>query len=169
MKYWFVIHDYSAHHLESNLIGKEMRLKGKISRISRGDKVFYYATGDMVIVNSYDVTTQGFEYTSEHQQAPWDGTFWAYRIRERSRKNQLPVPIHEIVNQIKLDVFPKHKFRPIIFKGQTVVEISRRDFHLIENFMRKYKKTDSKDFKGAPNEGNLGEPIDLDTKLCPDI
>jgi hypothetical protein len=162
MRYWFVIHDYSAHILEPNLIGKEMKRRGKISQISRGDKVLYYATGDMVVVNSYDVITHGFEYTSQKQQAPWDGTNWAYRIRERGKKNQVPVPIKAIVQSLKLNLFPKHKFRPILFKDRTAVEITSRDFITIEKFMHKYECLQSDLFNGAPNEGNLGAPIDLD-------
>jgi hypothetical protein len=161
MKYWFVIHDYSAYRLEPNLIGKEMRLKGKITRINKKDKILYYATGDMVVVNSFDVITNGFEYSSESQIPPWDGINWAYKIRERNKKMDNPVPIKTIVENVNVQLFPRHKFQPIKFKGRTIVEISKTDFYAIENFMHKYKVPENIMFQGPPNEGNLGAPIDL--------
>lgn len=162
MRYWFVIHDYSALKIEPNKIGKKTRLKGKIEKISKGDKVLYYATGDMVIAGAYDVVSNGFEFTSTHQQAPWDGTNWAYNIRRRNNFLKHPVPIKEIVQRTRLDCFPDGKFKPILFKGRTTFEISRADFVAIERFMKKYKPTGDILFQGPPNEGNLGEPIDLD-------
>jgi hypothetical protein len=162
MNYWFVIHDYSAFELEPKLIGQDMRLKGKISRISKGDKILYYATGDMVIINSYDIISDGFEYTSEIQKHPWNGTLWSYKIRDRGKKNQKSVPIQEIVKKLELEIFPDHIFQHIKFKGQTIVKISSNDFNKIEKFIKNYKKSESKEFKGAPNEGNLGAPIDLE-------
>lgn len=160
MRYWFVIHDYSALKVEPTLIGKSLRLKGKIDRIAKGDKVLYYATGDMVIEGAYKVATNGFKYTSKHQIAPWGGTNWAYRLK-RSNSGKHPVPIKEIVESLKLDLFPRHKFRPILFKGRTSVEISKSDFTKIEKFIKTYKPAVDL-FRGAPNEGNLGAPIDLD-------
>ncbi len=162
MKYWFVIHDYEAHSIEPNLIGKKLKLRGKINRISKGDKVLYYATGDMTVVNCYDVVSDGFEYTSKHQTFPWIGTNFSYRIRPVSRRIMGHVPIKELVHNLKLDLFPSHKFSPIKFKGRTSVEISRRDYKSIEKFMRSYRAEQSILFQGSPNEGNLGEPIDLD-------
>lgn len=161
MKYWFVIHDYSALKVEPTLIGKKLRLKGKIDRITKGDKVLYYATGDMVIEGAYTVVTNGFEYSSDHQIEPWDGTNWAYRLK-RSTSAKHPVPIKEVVEALKLDVFPKNKFSPIKFKGRTSVEIKKGDFIKIEKFIKNYKPSVIDLFKGAPNEGNLGAPIDLD-------
>lgn len=162
MKYWFVIHDFKAHSIEPNRIGKEMRLRGKISGIKKGDKVLYYATGDMVVINSYDVVSNGHEYTSDHQISPWDGTNWAYKIKERCKKLKVPVPIKEIVDSVSFSYFPNKKFRPIIFKGRTSIEISKKEFEAVENFLRLYKAPTTSLFQGAPNEGNLGEPIDLD-------
>src|SRR3990167_9166633 len=161
MRYWFVIHDLAAHRLEPNLIGKEMRLRGKISKISKGDKILYYATGDMVVVDCYDVITEGSEYNPQRQEKPWAGTLWAYKIRKRGRKKQSPAPVKEIIEKVNLSLFPGHKFRPIKFKGRTAVEIPKKEFMAIEKFIRAYKQKQNL-FQGAPNEGNLGEPMDLD-------
>ena len=162
MKYWFVIHDYEAHGIEPTLIGKELKFQGKINRISKGDKILYYATGDMTVVNCYDVVSHGFEYTSKHQIFPWGGTNFSYRIRPVTKSISGHVPIKNLVENLKLDFFPNHKFSPIKFKGRTSVEISRRDYKAIEKFMKRYEPQKSKLFQGAANEGNLGEPIDLD-------
>jgi hypothetical protein len=162
MRCWFVIHDYSALKIEPTKVGKKVHLKGKIDKISKGDKVLYYATGDMVIAGAYDVISNGFEYTSEHQLEPWDGTNWAYTIKRRNNRMKHPVPIKEIVSNIRLKCFPGGKFRPILFKGRTTYEITKADFQAIERFMKGYMPAESKLFQGPPNEGNLGEPIDLD-------
>lgn len=161
MHHWFVIHDYSAYEIEPNLIGKEIRLKGKISGVSKGDKVLYYATGDMVVINSFDVISNGFEYESIHQKHPWDGKHWSYKIKKRIKRTSLPVPIHEIVKSVNLALFPDNEFLPIKFKGRTAIKISKKEYNSIEEFMKSYIPMNTLLFKGAPNEGNLGEPIDL--------
>lgn len=77
-------------------------------------------------------------------------------------KSPYYVPIHDLIKQIDpaISIFPEKKFLPIKFKDRTAVEILNEDFRGIEKFIKSYKP-DIGLFQGPPNDGNLGEPMDL--------
>lgn len=160
MKYWFIIHCLEAFHDHPDFIGKEKQGSGKITKVKRGDKILYYATGDSVVVGTFDVVSGIKEWTDDEK---WKGHYICMEIKSRfAAKSPYFVPIHDIVEQVEspISIFPQRKFVPIKFKDRTAVEIKGEDFRRIEKFIKAYEPR--KDlFKGAPNDGNLGEPLDL--------
>lgn len=157
--YWLILHDYEAYREEPSRIGKELRKKGKIEKVRKGDQVLYYAIGDREVVASFDVTSNGYKYIPENSKTnkKWVGETWAYNIKQRGRNQTHPVPLHEIKSKLKLKSFPKES---IAFKDRTAIQISRSDFQKIERLLYSYAPP-SNFFQGRANEGNLGEPIDL--------
>jgi len=55
MKCWFIIHSLEAYFQHPDYIGKEKKRSRKIDKVKRGDRIIYYATGDSVIVGTFDV------------------------------------------------------------------------------------------------------------------
>lgn len=65
MRYWFIIHSLPAYAAHKDLIGKEKKRARKIENVSKGDKIVYYATGDSVIVGTFDVATNKKELADD--------------------------------------------------------------------------------------------------------
>lgn len=163
MNYWLVIHDRSALLEEPNRIGKTMRLKGKISKIKKGDKVLYYLRGESVIVNSYDVVSVGSVYKNDDPtRKTWRGEFWAYKIKKRLNRAEVGAPMREICEEVNLDLFPHRSFQGYTLMQRTAIKISKRDFQKIERYLKSYKPKETELFKGPANEGDLGQPMDLE-------
>ncbi len=163
MKYWIVVHDRPAYLEEPNYIGKSGKY-GKINKISKGDKVLYYSRGESVIINSFDVVTNGQEkqFPENLGRQAWAGNLFCYRIRARLKKQQVNAPMGELLSALKLKTFPTMRALTLKIWSRTSVEISKNDFSKIEKFLKSYKPNTTKLFQGPANEGNLGEPIDLE-------
>jgi hypothetical protein len=158
MKYWFIIHDLNAYRQHPDYIGKEKQRAGKITKVHKGDKIIYYATSDSVIVGTFEVIKKPEEWKSDKL---WIGHMVCMKIKPRYLHPDY-VPIHNIVKGVPtpISIFPDRTFKPILFRGQTAVEITKNDFIAIEKFIKSYKP-ETKLFKGLTNDGNLGEPIDI--------
>ena len=162
MKYWLIIHDRIAYIEEPNRIGKKIGLQGKINGIKKGDKVLYYTRGEGVIINSFDVVSNGSTYSSSSQgRKAWLGDLWAYRIKRRLKPAEINMPLRDICSKIKVSIFPSGKLEGIRLKGKTALELTAKDFKSIESLLKAYQKPEGNMFKGMANEGNLGEPMDL--------
>lgn len=160
MKYWFIIHSLEAYRHHSDFIGKEKKRSKKIEKVKRGDRIIYYATGDSVTVGTFDVIGRKEEWTNDKH---WKDPMVCMKIKPRLlARPPHYVPIHDIIEKISppLTIFPNSKFVPIRFKDRTAVEIKGDDFRRIEKFIKNYKP-DLTLFNGPPNDGNLGEPMDL--------
>lgn len=63
MNYWFVIHSLESYREHRDLIGCDVKegtkqpRYGPFNKIKKGDKIVYYAKGDMVIVGIFDVVS----------------------------------------------------------------------------------------------------------------
>jgi len=160
MKYWFIIHSLEAYSHHPDYIGKEKKRSRKIEKVKRGDRIVYYATGDSVIVGTFDVIKGKEEWTEDEK---WKGPHVCMEIKPRFvTKPPHYVPIHDLIKGLDepISIFPKKKFIPIKFKDRTSVEITGEDFKRIEKFIKSYKP-DKDLFNGPPNDGNLGEPLEL--------
>lgn len=160
MKYWFIIHSLEAYFQHSDYIGKEKKRSRKIEKVKRGDRIVYYAIGDSVIVGTFDIAKGKEEWTDDEK---WEGHMVCMKIKPRFiAESPHYIPIHDLIEQINppINIFPKQKFIPIKFKDRTAVEITSEDFRGIEKFIKSYKP-DRNLFQGPPNDGNLGEPMDL--------
>jgi hypothetical protein len=147
---------------EPGRIGKNLRLKGKISQISRGDRVLYYTRGEGVVVNSFDVVSEGSLFrSSAPDRRAWTGELWAYKIKRRLKKPEVNMPLRDICAATKLSFFPDGKVKGIRLKGKTVLELTKAEFGSIERLLRTYTGPENNLFRGQANEGNLGEPMDL--------
>lgn len=160
MKYWIIIHSLEAFKEHPDFIGVGKNRCRKIEKVKRGDKIVYYATGDSVIVGTFEIIKGKEEWTDDNA---WKGTMVCMKMKPRTMaKPPHYLPIHDLIEQMDppLSLFPNRKFVPIKFKDRTTVEINGKDFKGIEKLLRSYKPIGNL-FQGAPNDGNLGEPIDL--------
>lgn len=160
MKYWFIIHSLEAYHQHPDYIGQEKKRARKIEKVKRGDRIVYYATGDSIVVGTFDVAKGKEEWTNDKH---WDGHMVCMKIKPRYiAKSPQYVPIHDLVERLDphVSIFPDKKFLPIKFKDRTSVEITNKDFRGIEKFIKTYKPVMNL-FQGPPNDGNLGKPMDL--------
>jgi len=80
MKYWFIIHSLPAYFAHSDFIGKEKKRAKKIEGVKKGDKIIYYATGDSVIVGTFDVIGKKQEWPDD---ANWKGPHICMKIKPR--------------------------------------------------------------------------------------
>ena len=159
MKCWFIIHSLKAYNEHPDYIGQEEKRVRKIDKVKRGDRMVYYATGDSVVVGTFDVIKGREEWTSDKY---WKGHMVCMKINPRFvPKPSHYVPIQALIEQIDppLSIFPNRKFLPIKFKDRTAVEITSEDFKGIEKFIKSYVPENL--FQGPPNDGNLGKPMDL--------
>lgn len=160
MKYWFIIHSLEAYNQHPTYIGKEKKRSRKIEKVKKGDRIVYYATGDSVVVGTYDIVKGKEEWINDEH---WSGPHICMKIKPRVvAKSPYYVPVHDLIKQVKppLSIFSKSRFEPIKFKDRTAVQITGKDFRGIEKFIRSYKPSENC-FEGPPNDGNLGEPTDL--------
>jgi len=172
MKYWFIIHSLPAYFAHSDFIGKEKKRAKKIEGVNKGDKIVYYATGDSVVVGTFDVIGKKQEWTDDPK---WEGAHICMKIKPRKLAPQpLFIKIHDIVKNIEppISIFPERKFIPIKFKDRTSVEISETDFRSIEKFIKEYKTLQKSLFQGPANDENLGAPqrfrnLNILTKTSP--
>lgn len=81
-----------------------------------------------------------------------------------SKAGEASALYHDLIWDITpaLSIFPDRKFNSIKFMGRTAVEITGRDFHSIEKYIKSYKPSESLLFSGKANDENLGEPMDLE-------
>jgi len=167
MKYWFIIHSLPAYNAHNDYIGKEKKRAGKIENVKKGDKIVYYATGDSVIVGTFDVITSKKEWTDDEH---WKGPHICMKIKPRKlAKAPHYIRIQDLLRQIEtpLSIFRDRKFKGIKFKDRTSVEITEKDFESIEKYIKSCKSTEPELFRGRANDENLGEPLDLE--LCSNI
>jgi hypothetical protein len=160
MKYWLIIHSLKAFGQHPDFIGTEKKYSKKIAGICKSDKIVYYATGDSVIVGTFDVI--GKQQLWEDDDA-WAGHHICMKIKARKLSpSPLFIKIHDLIADMPspLSLFPNRKFRPILLKGRTAVPITGKDFKAIEKFIKTHKPA-RKLFDGLANDENLGEPIDL--------
>ena len=162
MRYWIIIHSLAAFNEHKDYIGIKKNRARMIEGLSKGDKIVYYATGDSVVVGTFDVISNKQEWENDKY---WKGPHICMKIKPRmvSRPPQY-IGIHKLIEQLEppLSLFPEKKFKPIKFKGRTAVEITKNDFEAIENFLKYYKHEDKNLFRGRANDENLGEPMDLE-------
>lgn len=159
-KYWFIIHDLEAYHDHPDYIGKEKKRAGKIDKVKKGDRIIYYATGDSVVVGTFDVVKGKEEWIKDER---WEGPHICMKIKPHfTTKPPHFVPIRDLIEQIDtpISIFQNRKFIPIKFKDRTAVEITNKDFRGIESYIKSYKPSGDL-FQGAPNDGNLGDPMEL--------
>jgi hypothetical protein len=157
--YWIVVHDLKAYKEHPNLIGKEIRLRGKIDSIKPRDKIVYYCTGDSVIRGTFDVVSSGYILRNDQF---WIGEHVVYDIEPRwLAKEPTFVGMSNLLSTLvkPLKIFPIGKFEPIKLKGRTIVKIIESDFKTIEKALKTY--VHERPFQGHPNEGKLGAPMDL--------
>ena len=83
-KYWFVIHDLESFGKHSDLIGSRVKEPGvqkpsygRFGEIKKGDKIVYYAKGDMVVVGIFEVTSN-MEYRKDDPE--W-GEIMVFKIK----------------------------------------------------------------------------------------
>jgi len=160
MKYWLIIHSLEAYREHPDFIGVGKNRSGKIAKVKRGDRIVYYATGDSVVVGTFDVIKGKEEWTNDKA---WNGHMVCMKTKPRIiAKPPHYLPIHDLIERIDpaLSLFPNRKFVPIKFKDRTAVEINIRDFKGIEKLLKSYRPLINL-FQGAPNDGNLGKPMDL--------
>jgi hypothetical protein len=159
IKYWFIIHSIEAYNQHPDYIGQEAAKARKIKEVKKGDKIVYYATGDSVVVGTFDVIKAMEEWSDDEH---WTGPHICMNIKLRKlAKHPYFVPINDLVENIEppISIFPDKKFKPIRFKGRTAIEITEDDFKAIEEFIQSYKAEPL--FQGLPNDGNLGKPMEL--------
>ncbi|MEW6035384.1 MAG: hypothetical protein AB1529_02110 [Candidatus Micrarchaeota archaeon] len=154
MAYWFVQHDVKAFREHPNLIGSTY--KNKVGKIRKGDKIAYYATGDMVIIGTFDVMSNAHEMKND----PKWGTLWVLKIKKRHVSREPHVPIQEVLRENDLTLFPKRKIVGIKLKGQTAIPIDKQDFRTIEGQLKKPQPTNTF-FRESTNDERLGEPAEL--------
>jgi hypothetical protein len=162
MKNWFIIHDLQAYFAHKDFIGKEKRRAGKIEQVNKGDKIVYYATGDSVIIGTFDVIGKKQEWEDDKS---WKGPQICMKIKPRKlARPPLYIKIHDLVKdtELPLSIFPDRKFVGIKFKDRTAVEITKRDFKSVEQYIKDYKTPQLSLFRGSANDENLGEPFDLE-------
>jgi len=156
MNYWFIQHSTKSYNEHKNLIGHQNR--SKISRINKGDKIIYYATGDMIIIGSFLIVSN----ISKLKADEYWGDIWVYKIKPiKLSQEPLFLPLDEILSkERKLKVFPRGKIKGITLKGRTVISLSKSDFDIFQKYITNYKPP--KDlFKGLSNDEGLGEPMDI--------
>ena len=162
MKYWFIIHSLLAYDSHNDYIGKDKKRARKIENVNKGDKIVYYATGDSVILGTFDVITNKKEWTDDEH---WKGPHICMKIKPRKlAKGPHYIRIQDLLREIEppLSIFHDRKFTGIKFKDRTSVEITAKDFKSIEKYIKSYKPTESELFRGRANDENLGEPLDLE-------
>lgn len=162
MKYWFIIHSLPAYYAHPDFIGKEKKGSKKIEKVNKGDRIVYYATGDSVVVGTFDVVSQKQEWKDDSE---WKGPHICMKIKPRKlAPPPLYIKIHDLVKNIEppLSIFPDRKFKGIKFKDRTAVEITEKDFMSIEKYIKSYVPPTTELFKGRANDENLGEPMDLE-------
>jgi hypothetical protein len=161
MNYWLIIHSLKAFDQHPDLIGTEEKLSKKITGVCKGDKIVYYATGDSVIVGTFDVI--GKKQHVEDDDS-WQGPHVCMKIKARKLASRpLFIKIHDFIANMAppLSLFPDRKFVPVKLKDKTAVKITEKDFKAIEKFIKTYKPAEQL-FKGLANDENLGEPMDLE-------
>jgi len=162
MKYWLIIHDLEAFEQHPDFIGKEKRFSKKIESVSKGDKIVYYATGDSVIVGTFDII--GNKQTWENDES-WRGPHVTMKIKKRRlAPSPLYIKIHDLIKNIDppLSIFPDRKFAPIKLKDRTAVQLTEGDFRTIEKFIKTFRPPVQSLFIGPSNDENLGEPLGLE-------
>lgn len=162
MKYWFIIHSLQAYSQHPDFIGIKKSGAKKLEQVNKGDNIVYYATGDSVIIGTFNVISKKQEWPDDPY---WKGPHICMKIKPRKVARQpLYIKIHDLIRDIKpaLSIFPDRKFKGIKFKDRTAVEITEKDFHSIENYIKSYEPSDSLLFRGMANDENLGEPMDLE-------
>jgi len=162
MKYWLIIHSIEAYSQHNDFIGKDKKQAGKIDSIKKGDKIVYYATGDSVVVGTFDVISSKKEWVNDKY---WKGPHICFKIRPRKLASRPHyIKIHNLINEIDppLSIFQDRKFQPIKLKGRTAIEITKTDFFAIEKYIKTYVPKETSFFKKIVNDENLGEPIDLE-------
>lgn len=162
MKYWFIIHSLPAYCEHKDFIGKEKKKARKIEHVNKGDKIAYYATGDSVVVGTFDVVGLKQEWLDDKQ---WKGPHICMKIKPRKlAKAPHYIRIHDLIREINppLSIFPDRKFTGIKFKDRTAVEITAQDFRSLEKYIKSYKASAPPLFKGKSNDENLGAPMDLE-------
>jgi len=162
MKYWLIIHSLEAFDQHADYIGKEKKFSRKIDAVNKGDKIVYYATGDSVIVGTFDVIGKKQSWADDDS---WRGPHVCMKIRARQlAPTPYFVKIHDLIENIdpSLSIFPDRKFVPIKLKDRTAVQIKETDFRTIEKFIKNYRTPAPSIFIGSANDENLGEPMDLE-------
>lgn len=84
MANWFIIQSLESYSQHPDRIGSSLKegssepKHGLFKEIKRGDKIAYYATGDMVIVGIFEVISESMEVMKDDKD--W-GTLGVYRIK----------------------------------------------------------------------------------------
>jgi len=155
MKYWFIQHNMQAYIDHPNMIGQEH--EGKISKVKKGDKLVYYVMGDKVVVGTFRVTSNILKLKND---TSW-GDIWAYKIKPiKLEKKPFFLPLNEVLSKNKLKLFSHNKIEGIKLRGRTAIELTKKDFNMIESFIGKYTPPKNL-FNEITNEEGLGEPKEL--------
>lgn len=153
------IHSFDSYRQHNDYIRKEKKKAKKVEKIKKGDKIVYYATGDAIVVWTFDVVRKEKWENDVH----WPGPHMVMKIKPRVIAQEPFIPMNKLVekNIPRLNNFRKRKFVPIKFKDRTAVEINKSDFAKIERFIKFYRP-ELNLFNGPANDGILREPKDLD-------
>jgi len=154
MAFWLIQHNVQAYRQHPNLIGSEY--PKKIAKLKKGDKIVYYATGDMVVIGTFEIVSDLFELKNDKA---W-GNIWVMKIKKRQLSKEPFIPIQNILKEEKISLFPKGKIKGIQLKGRTAIQISSKDFSSIERYTKKPRMT-ALLFHEHINDEKLGEPAEL--------
>jgi len=174
MRYWFVIHDLESFSQHSDYIGsgiKEPGIKvprhGRFGDIRKGDKIVYYAKGDMVVVGIFQIASD-MEYWANDEE--WRGVV-VFKITPEvlpPKGKYLDFKAFLFDSKVHLDLFPdKDDWRYQIW-GHACREMTKHDFELLRTAVETLQvkptltKGESGVKIGAPLSGTdlLYEPID---------
>lgn len=140
---YFVIHDLLAYKQHPFMIGcklKKKRTRRKyrrvkqplFKRLTKGDKLVYYASGDKIIVGIFEVVSRFMEYITDKE---W-GEIFIHRIKEyKMPPKGFFLSLDLMLNdpKISFDMFPKKTFWHAYLQGKTVKPISKRDLQTFLN------------------------------------
>ena len=137
--HWFVIHDLESFNQHPDLIGSRVKEPGvprpsygRFSTIKNGDKIVYYAKGDMIVIGIFEIISS-MEYLIDDPK--W-GEIMVFKIKPET----MP-PEGYALNFKSLIDNPATKFRLFSEKekwrfqiwGHTCRPLSKEDFELIKD------------------------------------
>lgn len=174
MGYWFIVHDLESFSQHPDYIGSEVKdPDSKVARHSRfdqirkGDKIVYYAKGEMVVVGIFQIASD-MEYWANDRD--W-GEVVVFKITPEvlpPKGKYLDFKAFLFDPKVSLDLFPdKDDWRYQIW-GRACRELKKQDFELIRRAVETlrvkptFTKGDSGIRIGAPLSGTdlLYEPTD---------
>ena len=171
MRYWFIIHDLEAFKQHPDMIGCKVKgpgirtaWYGPFNKITKGDKIVYYATGDKVVVGIFDIISDA-EYL---QNDPDWGEIMIHNIKPdivppRGKYLDFKSLIRD--PQMNFDLFPEKDKWMYQLWGHTCRPLTNKDFELIKNRILKLRREPSKGV--SITEERIGIPLGGDLLFAP--